>query len=276
MTSAVVGFSASGPFGRQWLPVTCSADVQGAPMAVRLMGRNLVLWRSPSGAVVAAPELCTHSKGELTKGEVNDGLLVCPKHGWTFGDEGRCVFKPSGLPINDRAHLKIHSCTEQYGLVWVSMNEPAADVIDLAWDGDGSYRRIHTGVSVWRSNPIQIIETLLAQTDSPFVDTTADLPFVVQGAFTSGDGAEHRRLVACAPNDSRTSLVTTVLWTSNSAPDDDAKILDEAMADLGRVKSVVESEAAPTPTVEIAGNEEGTGSAEWKRRLLAFVGQGAA
>jgi nitrite reductase/ring-hydroxylating ferredoxin subunit len=275
MTSAVVGFSAAGPFGHQWLPVACSDDVQDAPAAVRLMGRNLVLWRSPSGAVVAAPELCTHSKGELTKGEVNDGLLVCPKHGWTFGDEGRCVFKPSGLPINDRAHLKIHSCTERYGLVWVSMNEPAAEVMDFAWDGDERYRRIHTDVSTWRCNAIKIIETLLAQADSPFADATADLPFVVQDAFKS-EGAEHRRLVACAPGDSRTSLVTTVLWTSNSAPGDDATIIDEAMADLGRVKSAAESEPAATPTVEIAGDEEGTGSADWKRRLLAFVGQGAA
>jgi nitrite reductase/ring-hydroxylating ferredoxin subunit len=275
MTSAVVGFSVAGPFGHQWLPVACSADVQGAPAAVRLMGRNLVLWRSPSGAVVAAPELCTHSKGELTKGEVNDGLLVCPKHGWTFGDEGRCVFKPSGLPINDRAHLKVHSCTERYGLVWVSMNEPTTGVMDLSCDGDEGYRRIHTDVSVWRCNSIQIIETLLAQTDSPFVDVTADLPFVVQGALKSGDGAEHRCLVACAPVDSRTSLVTTVLWTGSSAPSDDAKIVEEVVADLSGVKSAAESEAAPTPTVEIASGDEGTGAADWKRRLLAFVGQGA-
>lgn len=276
MTSAVVGFSAAGPFGHQWLPVACSADVQGAPTAVRLMGRNLVLWRSPSGAVVAAPELCTHSKGELTKGEVNDGLLVCPKHGWTFGDEGRCVFKPSGLPINDRAHLKIHSCIERYGLVWVSMSEPAAEVMDLAWDDEGGYRRIHTEVSVWRSNPIRIIETLLAQADSPFVGVTADLPFVVQGAFQSGDGTERRRLVACAPMDSRASLVTTMLWTSNSARGDDASIVEAAMAELSGVKAAAESEAVPTPIVEIASGDEGTGAADWKRRLLAFVGQGAA
>lgn len=276
MTSTVVAFSSTGPFGRQWLPVACSPDVGGGPAAVRLMGRDLVLWRSPDGSVVAAPDKCTHSKGDLTKGEVNDGRLVCPKHGWTFGDGGRCVFKPSGLPINDRAHLKTHSCTERYGLIWVCLGDPTGAVIDLPWDGDERYRRIHTDASVWHSNPIQIIELLLAQSDSPFVDSTADLPFVVQGAFTSDDGAEHRRLVSCTPMDSRTSLVTTIVWTTSDAPGADATIIAEAMADLGRVRPDAESQAAPTPTVEIASGEEDTGSAEWKRRLLVFVDHGAA
>lgn len=124
MTSALTVLSAAGPLGHQWFAVARSANVQDAPAAARLLRRDLVLWRSPSGAVVAAPDRCTHSKGDLTKGEVNDGRLVCPKHGWTFGDGGRCVFKPSGLPINDRAHLKIHPCVERYGLVWVSLDNP--------------------------------------------------------------------------------------------------------------------------------------------------------
>jgi len=272
MTSAVIGFSATGPFGRQWSPVASSADVQDSPAAARLLGRNLVLWRSPSGAVVAAPDLCPHSKGDLTKGEVNEGRLVCPKHGWTFGDEGRCVFKPSGLPINDKAHLKIHSCTERYGLIWVSLNDPSVPLIDLAWDGDGLHRRIHSSVSVWKSNPIRIVEELLAQENSPFDDVTADVPFVVQGTFKSDDGVQHRRLVSCAPIDSRHSVVATVVWITNGAHGDDAKVADEATADLDDAQSAAESQAVLTPSIDIASDEEAS-SADWKRRLLAFVGQ---
>ncbi len=272
MASAVIGFSATGPFGRQWLPVASSADVQDSPAAARLLGRNVVLWRSPSGAVVAAPDLCTHSKGDLTKGEVNEGLLVCPKHGWTFGDEGRCVFKPSGLPINDKAHLKIHSCTERYGLIWVSLNDPSVPLFDLAWDGDGLHRRIHSGVSVWKSNPIQIVEKLLAQANSPFDDVTADVPFVVQGTFKSDDGALLRRLVSCAPVDSRHSVVATVVWTTNGAHGDDAKVVNEAMTDLDDAQSAAEGETVLSPSIDIASDEEGS-SADWKRRLLAFIGQ---
>ncbi|MGB8386601.1 MAG: Rieske 2Fe-2S domain-containing protein [Mycobacterium sp.] len=270
MTSALVALSATGPLGRQWLPVASSADIQDGPAGVRLLARDLVLWRSPIGAVVAAPNLCTHSKGDLTKGEVNSGRLVCPKHGWTFGDEGRCVFKPSGLPISDKAHLKTHPCTERYGLVWVSLGDPAAPVMDLAWDDD-RYRRIHNGASVWQSNSIQIMETLLAEGDCPYVDVTTEVPFFVRGAFKSDDGATHRRLISCAPVDNRTSLVTSVVWTNRDGRGDDAKIVNEVMADLDEVKSAAEKLAGPA-SAEIAFGE--SRSADWKRRLLTFLGHG--
>lgn len=271
MTSALTVLSAAGPLGHQWFAVARSADVQDAPAAVRLLRRDLVLWRSPSGAVVAAPDRCTHSKGDLTKGEVNDGRLVCPKHGWTFGDGGRCVFKPSGLPINDRAHLKIHPCTERYGLIWVSLDDPAVAVIDVTWDDDDVHRMIYGGVSVWQSDPILVVERLLAQSDSPYVDVTAELPFFVRGTFKSDDGSEHRRLVSCAPVDSHTSLVASMVWTNSSVNGDDAKIVREAMADLGELKSIAER-GGGLPSAEITSDDE-TSSAEWKRRLLAFIGQ---
>ena len=166
-----------------------SADVEDGPAAKGLLGRNLVVWRGPSDEVIAAPDQCTHSKGDLSKGEVTDGRLMCPKHGWTFGDEGRCVFKPSGLPINDKAHLHVYPCAERHGLIGVSLNEPDHPGIELAWDGDARHRRIDLRSSVWQSNPIHIMEILLAEDDSSTVDRTAELPFVVHGTFKSYDGA---------------------------------------------------------------------------------------
>ncbi len=274
MTSAAMPFSAAGPLGRQWSAVASSAAVQDGPVAVRLLGNDLVLWRSPSGTVIAAPDRCTHSKRPLSKGTVSDGRLVCAKHGWTFGDAGRCVLKPSGLPITDNAHLKIYPCTERYGLVWVSLNQPAGPVLDLAWDGEKGYRRIHSSVAVWQSNPIQIMEALLAQNRSPFADVTADLPFLIHGVFQSANTAEHRRLLSCAPVDARTSLVASVVWTNGSAGGDDVNIVGEAMTDLDDVKSAIEGEATASSAAETARDAEETNSSDWKRRLLTLVGQG--
>jgi nitrite reductase/ring-hydroxylating ferredoxin subunit len=272
MNSTSMTFSATGPLGHQWFPVACSADVQHAPAAVRLLGADLVLWRSPSGAVVAAPDRCTHSKRALSKGTVRDGALVCPKHGWTFGDEGHCVFKPSGLPITENAHLKAHPCEEHYGLIWVSIGDPASPVTELVCDGDERHRRIHTGVSVWQSNPVTIVEALLGEADSPFDNVTADVPFIVHGAVKLDDGAEHRRLLACAPVDGRTSLVTAIVWNGSSAHDDEAKIVGDLLADLDGVKRIAEQDGVTPSAVEIASNDGETNSADWKRRLLAFLG----
>ena len=268
MTETFVIFNADGALARQPFAVGSSADVEDGPAAVRLLGRDLVLWRSPSGNVVAAPDQCTHSRGILSHGEVKDGCLVCPKHGWTFGDTGRCVAKPSNMPITEKAHLRTYPCTERYGVIWVSLGEPAAPIIDVPWDGDERYRRIHTGVSVWRSNPIRIIDKLLGWADSPLVDITSDVPFCVRGTLKSEGGVEHHRLLSCTPVDGRTSVVTSVIWTSSD--DDDKEITAIAMADLAEVKSVAEGGGMSLPIVEVS-DEEDTAVAEWKRRLVALV-----
>ncbi|HEV7827875.1 MAG TPA: Rieske 2Fe-2S domain-containing protein [Pseudonocardiaceae bacterium] len=264
-------FSAAGALGRQWLPVASSADVQDTPAAVRLLGRDLVLWRGPSGAVVAAPDRCTHRKTVLSNGVVSEGRLVCPNHGWTFGDGGRCVFRPSGLVIAEHAHLKAHPCTERYGVIWVSLNEPGEPVIDLACDGDERYRRIHADVALWQASGIHVIEALLTAANSLFTDVTADVPFVVHGSLKSDDGAQQRRFVSCAPVDARASLVTTVVWTSSQACDQDAMIVDEATADLTEARSVAERETGSSTAAEITCDEPQTSSGDWKRRLVAFA-----
>src|SRR5687768_12746675 len=93
---------------RYWYVVARSVEVQGEPVAVRLLARDVVLWRAPDGHVVAAPDRCPHREAPLSEGSLIDGCLRCPYHGWTFGDDGRCVLVPSaneGVPVPPRAHL---------------------------------------------------------------------------------------------------------------------------------------------------------------------------
>ena len=82
-----------------WYPVAESTDLGAtgaeAPVAVTLLGAEYVLWRGPDGAVVAAPDRCTHRESPLSIGTVAGGCLTCPYHGWTFGARGACVLVPS-------------------------------------------------------------------------------------------------------------------------------------------------------------------------------------
>lgn len=273
MTAALIPFTSAGPLNQQWFSVASSMATQDGPLAVRLLGIDLVVWRSPSGTVVAAPDRCTHSKRPLSKGTVDDGRLVCAKHGWTFGDAGRCVLKPSGLPITENAHLKTYPCTERHGLIWICLGESDTPVAQLPWDDDERYRRVHTEVSVWRSNAVQVIESLLAEADSGSTDVSAELPFVVNSLLKS-DAAEHRRVITCAPVDGRASVVTVLVWTTGATSGDDSKIVDETTADLHEAKSAAEAMGAAPPTARPVPDEE-TQSSDWKRRLLAFAGQGA-
>lgn len=157
-----------------WHPVARSVDLVTRPMAVTLLGRPVVLWRTPSGAVLAAPDRCPHREAPLSAGTLEDGCLVCCYHGWTFGDEGHCVRVPSateGVPVPPRAHLKSYECEERYGLVWVCVGVPSAPIPDIAQDRDPSFRRINTPVEVWKVSATRMVDNFLDITHFPFVHT---------------------------------------------------------------------------------------------------------
>ena len=155
-----------------WHPVARSVEVVATPVAVTLLGSSVVLWRTPSGCVVAAPDRCPHREAPLSAGTVQDGCLSCPYHGWTFGDAGRCVRVPSaaeGVPPPPRAHLEAYSCEERYGLVWVCLGTPAATIPTIAQEDDPTFRRINTPVEIWQVSATRMVDNFLDITHFPFV-----------------------------------------------------------------------------------------------------------
>jgi phenylpropionate dioxygenase-like ring-hydroxylating dioxygenase large terminal subunit len=156
----------------RWYVVAQSADVALAPVAVRLLGRDHVLWRGPNGVVVAAPDRCPHREASLSDGTVNSGCLVCPYHGWTFGSKGRCVEVPSsgpGRPVPPTSHLPTIPVEERYGLVWICPGEPAARIPEITVESDPTFRRINTGVDVWRTCAMRMTDNFLDISHFPFV-----------------------------------------------------------------------------------------------------------
>lgn len=58
-------------------------------------GQTLVLIRSAAG-VAAYLDWCPHAGWPLSAGELADGVIECPGHGWTFDPaSGRCLNAPS-------------------------------------------------------------------------------------------------------------------------------------------------------------------------------------
>ena len=134
-----------------WHAVARSVDV-AAPMAVRLCGEDLVVWRGGDGEVAAAADRCPHRQAPLSNGVVTDGVLECPYHGWSFDTTGRCVLLPSsgpGAPVPPRARLACLSVQERYGLVWVALEQPTSPLPEIAQDADPAFRRIVEPVDQW-------------------------------------------------------------------------------------------------------------------------------
>jgi phenylpropionate dioxygenase-like ring-hydroxylating dioxygenase large terminal subunit len=155
-----------------WYVVAQGDQLDAGPVEVRLLGREYVVWRGPDG-VVAAPDRCPHREAPLSEGRVDDaGCLVCPYHGWTFGAAGRCVRVPSaadGVPVPPRAHLSTVHAVERYGLVWLCPGEPVAGIPEIAAEHDPAYRRINTGVDVWRVSATRMTDNFLDISHFPYV-----------------------------------------------------------------------------------------------------------
>lgn len=99
-----------------WHPAVLSRSLKNKPVAVRLAGHDLVLFRTSTGQPAALEEQCPHRRMRLSLGSVVGDRLLCKYHGWTFGADG-CGESP-GTP-------KLHTCAvaydvrEEHGAVWV-------------------------------------------------------------------------------------------------------------------------------------------------------------
>jgi phenylpropionate dioxygenase-like ring-hydroxylating dioxygenase large terminal subunit len=154
-----------------WHVVARLSDVdQGAVRAVRLLERDLVLWRNERGLYVWQ-DLCLHRGAKLSGGRVEDSCLICPYHGWQYDASGKCVRMPAHpeQPPPARARATSYRVTEKYGLVWVCVGDPVGEVPCFPeWD-DGNFRKIEAGPYLFRAHAPRVIENFLDVGHFPFV-----------------------------------------------------------------------------------------------------------
>lgn len=154
-----------------WHVVAWSKDIpEGAPVPVRLLGENMVLWRT-GGKVMAWQDLCVHRGSKLSLGRVENDTLVCPYHGWTYNEDAQCVRMPAHPDQTPpaKARVKTYHAVERYGAVWVCPGEPTRDVPPLEeWDTPG-FRVVPCGPYPIRASGPRAIENFLDVAHFPFV-----------------------------------------------------------------------------------------------------------
>ncbi|MEV7415132.1 aromatic ring-hydroxylating dioxygenase subunit alpha [Streptomyces sp. NPDC089919] len=154
--------AAADPMTEWWHPVGWAAEVGDRPHRTVLLGRPLVLWRDADGTVRCLRDLCVHRGTALSLGEVHDGQIVCPYHGWRFGGDGHCTAIPQlprDRPVPAGAAVPAFACEERYGLVWVCLAErPRAPIPDFPeWDRPG-FRHAPCPPYTWRSSAARMVE----------------------------------------------------------------------------------------------------------------------
>jgi phenylpropionate dioxygenase-like ring-hydroxylating dioxygenase large terminal subunit len=135
----------SGLLKEYWYAAARGDEVSSRrPLGRTVMGEMLVLWRpEPGAAAVAMRDRCLHRNALLSEGDLFDGCIGCPYHGWTYDESGSCVHVPSEgdvAPPTLTKKIRTFHVREQDGLVWVWMGDGAPDKEPFRmpyWDAPG-------------------------------------------------------------------------------------------------------------------------------------------
>jgi phenylpropionate dioxygenase-like ring-hydroxylating dioxygenase large terminal subunit len=158
-------------FRRFWYATVKISDLADGPKPFRLLGEDIVLFLDSERKPAALLDRCVHRTAKLSKGWCENGRIVCGYHGWTYDQRGDLVRIPqykAGQQLPEYA-VKSFNCQSRYGYAWVCLEEPLADIPDIAQDGEPGYRRIDQFYEVWRTAPLRFMENSFDNAHFAFV-----------------------------------------------------------------------------------------------------------
>jgi phenylpropionate dioxygenase-like ring-hydroxylating dioxygenase large terminal subunit len=107
----------------------------------------IVVFRDATGTVTALSDRCSHRRFPLSRGRVNEGVLICGYHGFSYDGSGTCVAVPGQETIPSRADVQPFPVLVRGPWIFVWPGDPAiADesaLPALPWVDDAGWVEVH-------------------------------------------------------------------------------------------------------------------------------------
>ena len=105
------------------------------PLPKKMLGRELVVFRTASGRIGVTEDRCCHRNVNLSLGYVQGERITCAYHGWEYNTQGKCEHIPS-LPTDKEipsvCAIRTYKVRTDYKAVWVFLgDESLADSVPL-------------------------------------------------------------------------------------------------------------------------------------------------
>jgi nitrite reductase/ring-hydroxylating ferredoxin subunit len=220
-----------------WHPIQPAHTVRAGaqPLAARLLGEDLVVWRSAAGVLQAWRAGCPHRGVHLALGRVVGERLACAYHGWEFeAGSGRCAAIPAladlaGVP----GQVQATRCAVQAwgGMVWVDLqadSDPKGTAPPMPGTGDAD--------PAWFARTLIVCASQAKLHAHLRADAfVAEAPAVWQGTLAG-------QALRLFTHPLQAGLAGAHAWWCQApAPDR----VDAALAALRRLRRVCEAEALP-------------------------------
>lgn len=169
-----------------WYAVEFGSEIGTSPKLLKILGQDLVLYRTRNGQIHAMNNTCIHRGAALAQGKIAQDCIVCPYHGWHYQPDGTCVKIPSQsatIAIPKAAKMKTYPVQEKYGWIWLYLGDGVPgqlpEIVNFPDSRSGKLRSIQ-GKFEWNANYERVLENGLDFAHAPFVHAGAfgnpDLP----------------------------------------------------------------------------------------------------
>jgi phenylpropionate dioxygenase-like ring-hydroxylating dioxygenase large terminal subunit len=110
-----------------WIPALISSELPSPdcpPLRMRLLGENMIAFRTTSGQAGIVTNSCPHRGASMFFGRNEEEGLRCVYHGWKFDVNGNCVDMPSEPAesnFKSKVRIRAYPCEERNGIIWTYM-----------------------------------------------------------------------------------------------------------------------------------------------------------
>jgi phenylpropionate dioxygenase-like ring-hydroxylating dioxygenase large terminal subunit len=118
---------------RYWQPAVLSAELgMDKPLAVTILGEELILFRDGDGKAALIGRYCAHQGVDMIYGRLENDGIRCMYHGWLFDNRGKVVIRGDWLPEKERrwdVGQPAYPVVERDGLILTFMGQGDAPAL---------------------------------------------------------------------------------------------------------------------------------------------------
>ena len=162
---------------RYWHPVSLTSEISEIPKEIRILGEDLVIFKTPTGEIGLVHKSCPHRRASMVYGKTEDKGIRCCYHGWLFSTDGKILETPGEDPdskpaakLRETFKLGAYPVIELNGLVFSylgPMNKipdfPHYDAFEIPGNTSSPYR------IDYKCNWIQVLDAIMDPVHTSFL-----------------------------------------------------------------------------------------------------------
>jgi phenylpropionate dioxygenase-like ring-hydroxylating dioxygenase large terminal subunit len=160
----------------QWYVILESKELKkNKPLRVKRFNENLALWREESNEVCCISDKCCHRGVSLSCGQIINGKLECPFHGFIYEKTGKVLIIPANgrnRPVPETMKVLSYKTFEGNGLIWLWWGDAEKATDEPFFFKELEHFSYSTFKDHWNVHYSRAIENQLDVVHLPFVHRT--------------------------------------------------------------------------------------------------------